>query len=186
MSKLETWITPIQAIGLMQKKLGYLETEALAIWSRDGDLRSRAKHIEYTDDWRGFMPSQRYPNYIWMGKLTANWTTGELTSIINTEAFAEQWNISGIQFLKNDILRCIAKAKGHSTPKERADLNTVTAWVECFIEEQGIVNVRKRAIEDAVKEEFPNRTGATAIARAVWAEARAKHKNCEMAQENKG
>jgi hypothetical protein len=182
MPRPKAWITPTQAIDLMSKKLSFYEPEALIIWSQDKLLRSRAKHIEYTDDWQYFTKANQYETYIWHGKVEVVWSAAKLTSIINTDAFDEQWNISGIEFLRNDVLRCIALAKGENEPQEKVDKKAVIAWVQSYIAERGIENVRKRDMEKDARCVFPNQRGTISTVRAFLGEMRAKHENRQTAQ----
>ena len=167
----------------MSKKLSFYEPEALIIWSQEELLRSRAKDIEYTDDWEDYGKANKYEKYIWHGKIEVNWSAAKLTSSIHTDAFAEQWIISGIEFLRNDVLRCIALAKGENEPQEKVDKKAVIAWAQSYIAERGIENVRKRDIEQDARRVFPNQRGTISTVRAFLGEMWAKHKNRITAQD---
>lgn len=183
MPRPKAWITPIQAIELMSKKLSFYEPEALIIWSQEELLKSRAKDIEYTDDWEDYGKANKYEKYIWHGKIEVNWSAAKLTSSIHADAFDEQWIISGIEFLRNDVLRCIARAKGENEPQEKVDKKAVIAWTQSYIAERGVENVRKRDIEQDARRVFPNQRGTISTVRVFLGEMRAKHKNRITAQD---
>lgn len=170
------WITPTQAIELMHKKLAFYDVTAFLRWIEGGCLRHKAESIEWTNDGRCYHEVTSLPDYVWSGIIKPNWTTGEIISTISTDDFEEQWVISEIRFLRSDVLRCIANAKGAKIAKPRADKFAVAQWVKDFITERKNTGARltKRIVEEEAKRMFPGQLGAVRTARIALDQYRAK------------
>lgn len=166
---------------MMEAALPRINVDALAIWARDGKLRAKADSVRmYEDDGyfdcpdKGGASDVRWWKYFWVAvnddemskKCTVNWTAGELTA---HEKLADgtytSFNVRGLQFNRNDLIRCIRAASGKKDPVNKICKTDFEKWAKSYVATRGLEECTSREIVSAAKLQFPGIRGVTVAAR---------------------
>lgn len=188
MSKMD-WLTPSQAIEMLSAHLPTKEPLSLAIWGRDGCLRTRAKVVRKGDGmgysdypelgqalnntwWKKFWNVLLEDNPLANKRCSLNWTTGEITTYeqYDTAGF-DVIEVRGIEFNRSDLIVCIRTAKGQKATVPRANPEKVREWVDEFLEKSS-PSIPERKLVTEIKCQFPGLKGAITCARDYLRELR--------------